>query len=43
VKQIIQKAERYFSIPERHALIKEYLSSGSNKAEVWRKYTGQKD
>lgn len=42
-KQIIQKAGRYFSIPERHELIKEYLSGNSNKGEIWRKYTGQKD
>ena len=42
-KQIIQKVGRYFSILERHELIKEYLSSGSSKGEVWKKYTGQKD
>ena len=42
-KEIIQKAGRYFSIPERHELIKIYLSSSSSKGEIWRKYTGQKD
>ena len=42
-KEIIQNVVRYFSINERHELIKIYLSSSSSKAETWKKYTGQKD
>ena len=42
-KRIIQKAGRYFSIPERHDLIKTYLSSGSSKGAIWEKYTGQSE
>ena len=42
-KKIIQKAGRYFTIPERHELIKEYLSSGCTKEAIWEKYTGQSE
>ena len=42
-KKIIQKAGRYFTIPERHELIKEYLTSGCTKEAIWEKYTGQSE
>lgn len=42
-KKIIQKAGRYFTILERHELIKEYLSSGCTKEAIWEKYTGQSE
>ena len=40
-KQIIQKAGRYFGIPELHEIIKQYIPSGSRKVQIWKKYTGQ--
>ena len=41
--KIIQKGGQYFSETEKHEMIKEYLSSGSTKREIWKKYTGQAD
>ena len=38
---IIQKASKYFSEPEKHFIIKELLSTGCSKAQIWKKYTGQ--
>gem|GEM_PF-4045559 len=35
-KEIIQKAGRYFSIAERHELIKTYLSSGGSRGQFGR-------
>lgn len=39
--QIIQKANKYFSEPEKHFIIQELLSTGCTKAQIWEKYTGQ--
>ena len=39
--KIIQKANKYFSEPEKHFIIQELLSSGCTKAKIWKKYTGQ--
>ena len=39
--KIIQKASKYFSEPEKHFIIKELLSTGCTKAQIWEKYTGQ--
>lgn len=39
--KIIQKANKYFSEAEKHFIIKELLSSGCTKAQIWEKYTGQ--
>ena len=39
--KIIQKANKYFSEPEKHFIIQELLSSGCTKAQIWEKYTGQ--
>ena len=33
----------FFSIEEKHELIKDYLQSDSTKDEIWRKYTGLAD
>lgn len=30
----------FFSISEKHEIIREYLSSGMSKAAIWKKYTG---
>ncbi len=38
---IIQKANKYFSEPEKHFIIKELLSTGCTKSQIWEKYTGQ--
>ena len=40
-KKIIQKSGRYFTIPERHELIREYLSSVCTKEAILEKYKGQ--
>ena len=42
-RKIKQKTGQYFSEAEKHQLIKEYLSSGSTKRQIWKKYTGQLD
>lgn len=42
-KKIKQKTGKDFSETEKHVLIREYLSSGSTKREIWKKYTGQYD
>ncbi len=39
--KIIQKANKYFSEPEKHFIIQELLSTGCTKAQIWEKYTGQ--
>jgi len=39
--QIIQKPNKYFSEPEKHFIIKELLSTGCTKAQIWEKHTGQ--
>ena len=36
------KSGRYYSIEERHKIIQEYISRQCTKAEIWEKYTGQK-
>ncbi len=40
-EKIIQKANKYFSEAEKHFIIKELLSTGCTKAQIWEKYTGQ--
>ena len=42
-KKIKQRTGQYFSETEKHRLIKEYLSSGSAKRQIRKKYTGQLD
>lgn len=42
-KKIIQKAVKFFTDDERHQIIREYLSVGCTKQEIWQKYTGQTD
>lgn len=39
--KIIQKANKYFSEPEKHFIIQELLATGCTKAQIWEKYTGQ--
>lgn len=39
--KIIQKANKYFSEPEKHFIIQELLSTKCTKAQIWEKYTGQ--
>jgi len=39
--KIIKKANKYFSEPEKHFIIKEFLSTGCTKIQIWEKYTGQ--
>lgn len=39
--KIIQKANKYFSEPEKHFIIKELLATHCTKAQIWEKYTGQ--
>jgi len=41
--QIIQKASKYFSEPEKHFIIQELLSTKCTKAQIWEKYTGQSE
>jgi len=38
--KIIQKTNKYFSESEKHFIIKELLSTGCTKAQIWKKYTG---
>ena len=38
---IIQKSGKFFSEAEKHFIIQELLSTGSTKAQIWEKYTGQ--
>ncbi|MBA3286242.1 MAG: hypothetical protein H0U27_14455 [Nitrosopumilus sp.] len=40
-QKIIQKANKYFSETEKHAIIQELLETRCTKAEIWEKYTGQ--
>ncbi len=39
-KKIIQKASKYFSETEKHAIIQEFLERQCSKADIWEKYTG---
>lgn len=39
----VQKIVNIFSIEERHKIIKEYLSSGCTKREIFKKYTGKQE
>jgi len=39
--KIIQKSNKYFSEEEKHFIIKELLSTGCTKVQIWKKYTGQ--
>lgn len=39
-KKIIQKAARYFTVEERHKIIREFISTQCTKVEIWEKYTG---
>lgn len=40
-KNIIQKSYSRFTESGKHQIIKEFLSSGCTKVEIWQKYTGQ--
>lgn len=40
---LVQKPGIEFTWDERAEIVQEYLSSNCSKAEIWRKYTGQKD
>ena len=40
-KIFFKKAGNLFTSEERHGIIKEYLSSGCSKLEIWQKYTNQ--
>jgi transposase len=42
-KTTLLKSSGSFSDFEKHAIIKDYLSSGKPKDEIWRKYTGRAD
>lgn len=42
-KTTILKSSGSFSDFEKHEIIKDYLSSGKPKDEIWRKYTGRAD
>ncbi|MBS4013341.1 MAG: hypothetical protein KGZ97_13690, partial [Bacteroidetes bacterium] len=42
-KIVIQKPNKYFTEAEKHHIIKELLSTGCTKAEIWQKYTGQNE
>ena len=33
----------YFTNEQRHEIIRDYLSSGKTKREIWKKYTGQEE
>jgi transposase-like protein len=41
--KIIQKSRRYFTDTEKHQVIREFLSSGLTKREIWQKHTGGAD
>lgn len=41
--EVIQKPNKYFSEAEKHFIIQELLSTGCTKAQIWEKYTGQKE
>jgi transposase len=40
---IIPKPTKFFTIEEKHELIRDYLQSDCTKDEIWRKYTGLAD
>jgi transposase len=42
-KKIIHKSRRYFTDTEKHQVIREFLSSGLSKREIWQKHTGGAD
>jgi transposase len=37
----MDKNKIYFSIEQKHAIIKEYLNGNETKVEIWKRYTGQ--
>jgi len=39
--EIIRKQKRYFTDEEKHVIIRDLLSGGLTKNEVWKKYTGE--
>jgi transposase len=41
--KIIQKSRRCFTDTEKHQVIRQFLSSGLSKREIWQKYTGGAD
>lgn len=42
-KKIIQKAQKYFTVAEKHKIIQELISSQCTKVEIWEKYTGEEE
>ena len=41
--KILQKPNKYFTETEKHQIIRELISSGCTKQEIWQKYTGQQE
>ncbi|MDH5414525.1 MAG: hypothetical protein OEW87_10335 [Flavobacteriaceae bacterium] len=41
--KFISPSRLYFSDEEKHIIIKDLLSSGCTKREIWKKYTGYED
>jgi transposase len=39
--QVAAKSSRYYTDPERHQIIHEYLSTRITKQQIWYKYTGE--
>ena len=42
-RKIVRKANKYFSVAEKHQIIQEFISSQCTKVEIWEKYTGQQE
>lgn len=42
-KKIIQKAQKYFTVAEKHKIIQELISTQCTKVEIWEKYTGEEE
>jgi transposase len=42
-KLIVKKPNQFFSLEQRHKIVKELLNSGCTKREIWEKYTGQEE
>ena len=40
---IIENPNKYFRISDKHSIIRELISSGKTKREIWEKYTGHKE
>ena len=36
-----QRPSKYFSVKQKHELIKAYLESGKSKREIWQEFTGE--